>query len=562
MTMLITLEKSGQFKKVDKILKLAAIGTGIWISPNGKSFIAGDWHGDFLANNAEELNQWLKTAVRFPVEQNYLNNYLSSPDPFPYTHQLEEYFESRGIQPENFDPEEAHAWFETATPEQYDDFTKWLYDENNLDQAMDYFGAPQSSLRIEKKITTPIWMIHLTNDADRIEDKGFEYGHPDYDGIHLTTWKSDKSRKSTPGYNFAFPLRSRDADAALRQRKYGSEAVIFKGTGIQVYHSGDEEQQIIFWGPSVDPASIYHVKKIDDGWLEDYNINPEFIKNEPEFAVFDANDRLQFFAETPAEIAAWIDRAGDQILRNVHQKRQNQRRERQRRSAGRQKFTKLAWGDGGNRSWILPTGATINIPIYHQTYVWDLLQSLWAGERIPDELDDPDILKPLEYLADKTQDDMYSEASERASEYKKTLEEQLEWVREDPDRADEIPALEEEIRKIEEGRLDSEFEEAPSGIELVDWLLNMGWIRKLEQYSTLHYEYGRVDEGQLRRIFKQIENDLFDVINPRNVEYLKARIENYQSGFYQEFYLKDFINSGETLSEFIQDLPSAFMHGR
>ena len=66
-----------------------------------------------------------------------------------------------------------------------------------------------------------------------------------YDLTHLglTTWYTDKA-KEMGGYNFAFPANNVPNDAT----KYGKNAVMFTASGVQVYHYGDEEDQVIFWG--------------------------------------------------------------------------------------------------------------------------------------------------------------------------------------------------------------------------------------------------------------------------------------------------------------------------
>ena len=96
----------------------------------------------------------------------------------------------------------------------------------------------------------------------------------------MTTWYSQDSKKYA-GYNFAFVANTRDASAAARQKKYGKDAVIFQAAGVQAYHYGDNEDQIMFWGPSINKDKLVLLKH-DDDWMVVPNrplrSNREFLK--------------------------------------------------------------------------------------------------------------------------------------------------------------------------------------------------------------------------------------------------------------------------------------------
>jgi len=286
----------------------------------------------FLEKSGNHKIVDLVLAARFSNEQSYLDRYLQTQDPYPYARQLPEFFEQIGQIPEDFDPSEPYLWLDSATPEQIEQFTEWLYGGNHLDQNLQYEAAPQSYMEHLQYITKPIWMIHFTEssyDAADIEGEGFQYGHPEFEGIHLTTWK--KHRKKEPGYNFAFPLDSRYAQDAMDSGKYGREFVIFKGTGIKVHHYGDNEDQIIFWGPAVNPNSIFKIEKMDPYDLSSYGIDPDKIKGRGAvFVVFDNTSRPQFVGQELSDVTRWIETSGEKILLNVEQKQLNRSRERQR----------------------------------------------------------------------------------------------------------------------------------------------------------------------------------------------------------------------------------------
>jgi hypothetical protein len=113
------------------------------------------------------------------------------------------------------------------------------------------------------------WLIHFCDDPYAIATDGFKYGFAEMEQLGLTTWF--KNRKRGIGYNFAF-----DINYNYPTNKYGTEAVIFRASGIEVSHFGDEEQQIIFWGPSA--RNIVPVSKngYDDEWYVGDESHPYF----------------------------------------------------------------------------------------------------------------------------------------------------------------------------------------------------------------------------------------------------------------------------------------------
>lgn len=93
------------------------------------------------------------------------------------------------------------------------------------------------------------WLIHFSDNAEEIAYQGFRYGMDDMRTLGLTTYFKDEAKKHG-GYNFAFLLSDfvRHGWGRGRSPKYGSGCVLFRASGIKVYHYGDEEPQVIFWG--------------------------------------------------------------------------------------------------------------------------------------------------------------------------------------------------------------------------------------------------------------------------------------------------------------------------
>ena len=134
-------------------------------------------------------------------------------------------------------------------PELYNQFCDWLYNKcvnHTLNihaadyPAWAYFGNPQ--------IIKNDWLVHFTNNADDIVKSGFTKGVSEIEKLALTTHLGEFDKKYG-GYNFSYTIHDFKKFAKGRHSyKYGKELVIFKASGVKLYHSGDEEYQTIFWG--------------------------------------------------------------------------------------------------------------------------------------------------------------------------------------------------------------------------------------------------------------------------------------------------------------------------
>jgi hypothetical protein len=105
------------------------------------------------------------------------------------------------------------------------------------------------------------WCIHFTSDAYNIAREGFTGGTPDVEALAYT---GAGRQKPYAGYDFAFLINDNSVDF----NNYGNEAVIFRASGILALHYGDEQRQVVFWGPSV--KDIIPIKK--DEYSYDWNI--------------------------------------------------------------------------------------------------------------------------------------------------------------------------------------------------------------------------------------------------------------------------------------------------
>lgn len=227
---------------------------------------------------------WYKKAYNIPVS--VLNQYLRKGfSPSDYLYLLEEFIEK--TDPEYLDNIQRlidinksnlfqqgdlyygdidfylEKWIENATPEQQANFQKWV-EEKNLDTSRD--NAPPYESMEYRGFIKPTWLVHFTDDPDNISTEGFQKGWPDISGLGYTTYYSKEHRE--PGYNFAFDAAdNRNIRSTARTGKYGKHAVLFWGSGVEAYHYGDEEHQIIVWGPSIDTNTIVPIYNQYDKWV-------------------------------------------------------------------------------------------------------------------------------------------------------------------------------------------------------------------------------------------------------------------------------------------------------
>ena len=134
-------------------------------------------------------------------------------------------------------------------------------------------GSTEAHFELMSKRVLPndTWLVHFSDNVDDILEEGFTRGTDEYDidKLGLTTYRQDKFK--TGGYNFAFlgsdwrNLRGAIFDNHGRG-KYGKDCVVFQSSGVEAYHYGDDERQIIFWGPGIKPDLIYAVYRRDDEW--------------------------------------------------------------------------------------------------------------------------------------------------------------------------------------------------------------------------------------------------------------------------------------------------------
>lgn len=127
-------------------------------------------------------------------------------------------------------------------------------DWNTVEQAVADFYETNDHFRDEQlqthfdftRLIRNGWLVSWTNDAHSVARDGFTSGVQignEYQ-LGLSTHYTDESKSG--GYTFSYsaerPKYYKYGD------KYGSEVVLYQGSGVEAYHYGDEEQQVISIG--------------------------------------------------------------------------------------------------------------------------------------------------------------------------------------------------------------------------------------------------------------------------------------------------------------------------
>jgi hypothetical protein len=162
-----------------------------------------------------------------------------------------------------------------------------MLEENNLcdhfvsemQSIVDDYELPSWCTMKFNRIVKNEWCIHFGSDSDSIAKEGFTGGTPDIEHLAYT---NAGAQKTSAGYNFAFLINDRNVD----YNEYGDEAVIFRTSGVEIYHYGDNQNQVAFWGPNV--KSFIPIHQDNGDWV-----------------VYGQNGQVLVRCGRPSEIAIW-----------------------------------------------------------------------------------------------------------------------------------------------------------------------------------------------------------------------------------------------------------------
>jgi hypothetical protein len=172
--------------------------------------------------------------------------------PHEYPYEFDTFLDEEGLETDiEGEPYEITDILFDKNPELYNQFAQWLYDKiMDHDLNINDADLPAWSFFDNPRLVKNQWLIHFTDDAEGIARQGFKYGVDEIDKLALTTHLGEFEKKYG-GYNFAYDI-DRYARYAHsnhgRGFKYGKEAVIFRASGMELWHYGDGEPQVIFYG--------------------------------------------------------------------------------------------------------------------------------------------------------------------------------------------------------------------------------------------------------------------------------------------------------------------------
>lgn len=162
-----------------------------------------------------------------------------------------------------------------------------MLEENNLcdhfisemQNIVDYYKLPSWCTMNFNRIVKNEWCIHFGSDSESIAKEGFTGGTPEIEHLAYT---NAGAQKSSAGYDFAFLIDDRSVD----YNEYGDEAVIFRTSGVEIYHYDDNQNQVVFWGPNV--KSFIPIHQDNGDWV-----------------VYGQNGQVLVRCGRPSEIALW-----------------------------------------------------------------------------------------------------------------------------------------------------------------------------------------------------------------------------------------------------------------
>ena len=214
---------------------------------------------DFLNSHKSqcELNEYVSNdLLKF---RNYLKSSKEEKSeflPVEYPYLFDDFVSDTGYKwkgPKGLSAEKSIEWLEKNDKKIYSKFSNYLYDKiKNHTLSISKVKYPSWYFFESPELVKNQWLIHFTGNAKEIAKDGFKWGVNDPKKLGLTTFIGSKD-KEDGGYNFAFLLSDFLDYYTYNSRygpqpKYGNQAVVFKCSGLKVWHEGDQENQVVFYG--------------------------------------------------------------------------------------------------------------------------------------------------------------------------------------------------------------------------------------------------------------------------------------------------------------------------
>ena len=149
------------------------------------------------------------------------------------------------------------------------------------------------------------WLIHFSNNAANIAWKGFKHGTTEFEDLAYSN--AGETSGKYEGYDFAYDLDDFQSYCYTGRGyhptpKYGKEAVIFRASGVKLWHYGDNEDQVIFYGPSAKDIIYLEFNDETDEW---------HISSTKRYG------QILYQNENLGEVVDWIERNYDQYRKHL-----------------------------------------------------------------------------------------------------------------------------------------------------------------------------------------------------------------------------------------------------
>lgn len=131
----------------------------------------------------------------------------------------------------------------------------------------DHSRKPENALEFIREIKNG-WLIHFSKAAYDIVNRGYRYGIESIEDVAYSNLVSRMEKAFKNGYMYAYSIDNIPDDAT----KFGKHAVLFQGNGIEVYHRGDDEAQVICHNQGIknciyiENNKEYMIGDCDDEW--------------------------------------------------------------------------------------------------------------------------------------------------------------------------------------------------------------------------------------------------------------------------------------------------------
>lgn len=249
----------------------------------------------YLTKSEEDRNSEIGEQLAY-IDLTYLKDYLRDNHP-DILRKYITYFKED-------DADGIISIFKKDYPNIFKDYAQYImtYKFQHRSHLSDFFydGYPSWEYFDYMDIVKNQWLIHFSDNAFHIHDDGkFDNLVTDFTKLGLTTHYVDKYDRDDYGYGFAYLLSDFERHYRNRGRnKYGDEAVLFRASGIRVWHYGDQEPQVIFYGPTA--HDIVYIQE-----------------NYGDYSVKGVGKRDLLYTGDISDVVSWIVNNYDQYKKNI-----------------------------------------------------------------------------------------------------------------------------------------------------------------------------------------------------------------------------------------------------